>query len=159
MDRSYLSEVLGKAGIQPLPKIIDKVLEFQRLLSIKIAPGPFSRRCCALIELSCRVCDIPCSREAVCNSVGYKVHLNDYMKELGLLKSTLRLNFDQTCTWEKLLVLFGENLVNSAKHIFKDFVQAYHENNSSRNSFPIDFESPSYICACLIIAAEEEKVR
>lgn len=157
MERPYLIDTLNRSGIDPTSDLVDKVVELQRLVFLKINAGSFSRRCAALVELSCRILDIPITKSKLYSALGYKFKQNEYAHELALLKSTLKINFDNNSIWEKLNIIYGEDICTRAQSLFQDFHQKY--SSSKMHILPIDVNTTSYKCASLYIVGQMEKVR
>ncbi len=176
LDKTNLEHYLQCGRIPVEAKIINKVLDLQRLLQLRIpnqvelnkSPGLSPS---ILIELACRVLGIQFSRENIFQALGLSVSgvgaskksslsVNDYRRLLTMVRSTLGLTWSTSNTLSVLAMHYeSAELLPKSQTILKTYKQRYCDILPEAQKRCINLEEAVYQCAAFWNAACELKVQ
>lgn len=175
LDKTNIEHYLQCARIPVEAKIINKVLDLQRLLHLRIpnqmelnkSPGLSPS---ILIELACRVLEIQFSRENIFQALGLSVSgvgsskksslsINDYRRLLTMVRSTLGLTWSTSNTMSVLAMHYeSAELLPKSQEILKTYKERYCDLLPEAQKRCINLEEAIYQCAAFWNAACDLKV-
>lgn len=158
ISEEYFLNIFEKIQFESKKDVIDKLMEFQRLLSIKIPNLSLNLNVdpLALIEIAFRAKNHNFNRFSMLSK--YKSNLtlkfiNEYFSKYKLFKACLNQNYPEVNVRDILKLRYG----NDIDILIESLLKSYSENKSFKH-LSINILQPKFICAAFLCVIEDKKV-
>ena len=139
--------------------LIDKILEYQRLVHLRLSKSrsPLLRNA-AIVELACRQCNIELEREKLISKLGLIAKLVDYRRELSVCEASLGIKRDSAVVARKLSLQIGIDAFHLVETASSLILQKYVASLAPQQRPIADLSSPVLVAASYFLGAQEQKV-
>jgi hypothetical protein len=155
-NRTYLSDILHSSGVNADDKLLDKVMDFQRVLQVRFQ----ERRCppyhtAVVIELACREMKLPCCRAKVLTKLGLKTPSSAYRQELVLCEGALGLKRSSNTLIAALSINYGIDYMQAVQNEADIVVQQYINALPLQQRGLVDRTDPIFIGALFHLVSQK----
>ena len=158
-DRSFLSNILSSSGVTPTDSLLDKVLDYQRLLQVRFQGSRCPpHRNAVIIEIACRQLNLDCPRLRILSKLGLKTAPNDYRVDMVTCEAALSVKRNSQQLVTSLSIKHGADYVKTLKEDCESKLNGYVQSLPEQQKQFVDPDNPMVLGAMLHLVSQGYEV-